>query len=154
SNRLTLQDLLSGNINPLDLFDAKLKLETHVPLHLHVSFAGSKAIPSIDTDFHLDWKFLNADTKSSTLDFGGVPDIGFDNVTLDLGTFANNSIQPIMDTVNPILDPIRPIIDVLNPRLPGFSDLPSAVISALDLDAYDHNGEVSFLDLAQKYLDG
>src|SRR5262249_18006197 len=92
SPRLTLQELTSGNFSPADLFAAKLNLETHIPLHLKVSFNGNRAIPSIETDFHLDWNFLNADTKAGTLDFGGVPNIGFRNVTLDLGSFIDQFI--------------------------------------------------------------
>src|SRR5262249_46563377 len=122
------------------------------------------SIPSLDTDFHLDWNFAKVDTKSGMADFGGVPDIGFDNVTLGLGTFLTKFIHPIMDKVNDILNPIRPIRDLLHTRLPGFSDLPDGIIDALGLDAYNHNhdpnnpsgpaGYVSLLDLAQKYLDG
>src|SRR5262249_5361357 len=154
NNHLTVQQLTSSDFSLGDLVHATLNLSSHVHLHLQVSFNGSQSLPSLGTDFHLDWKFLNADTEGSQLDFGGVPFIGFDYVTLALGSFVTKLIQPIMDTVNMILDPIRPIVNTLNTALPGFSNLPSSIISALSLDAYDHDGDVSLLDFTQKYLDG
>ncbi len=153
SPRLTLDGIAKGLSDPGSLVKAALSLNSNLHLHIETSF-GSAVFPSLGADFHLDWNFLNADTQSGQLDFGGTPYIGFDNVKLHMGSFITRFVGPIVNQINDIIEPIRPIIQVLQKRLPGLSDLPSAIINGLELDNYDHNGEVSLLDLAQKYFAG
>ncbi len=66
------------------------------------------------------------------------PQIDFGNVELNLGSFLNDFLGPIVDRVNEVIDPVRPIIDVLTAPLPVISDLagPTTLLDVADLFGY------------------
>ena len=67
------------------------------------------SLPQITTGLRLDWDFLEA---------GSSPDLQFNDVNLDLGTFFSNFAGPILQSVQQVTEPIRPIIDKLTTPLP------------------------------------
>jgi uncharacterized protein (DUF2141 family) len=127
-NRIYANDLpsiVSGN-----LIDAKLTGDAKIKLNLNTSYQGVAGLPTINSDFNVDWDFSEADANLAAPDtFGKISRVGFDNVNLDLNSFFNNFARPILDKVNTIIEPIQPIIDLLNKTI----DLKVAKINLLDI---------------------
>jgi Ca2+-binding RTX toxin-like protein len=112
-------------------------------LGLDASFDGSKKLPNIGTDFNLDWKFAGEAKAASGAYQGTSPKVSFNNVTLDIGSFFNDLVSPVLDQLNLILDPIRPVIKVVDERLPVFDDIGRSFLDK------DDNGRVTLIDLAK-----
>jgi hypothetical protein len=95
-------------------FDTDLDLEADVNLELQASFGGDETLPSIVSDFNLDWSLVDAVTNSSQ-ELGGTlkPTIAFNDVRLDLGSFISDFAKPILDKVKTITEPINPVLDLL-----------------------------------------
>lgn len=127
-NRIYLTDLpsiVSGN-----LIDAKLTGDAKIKLNLNTSYQGVAGLPTLNSDFNVDWSFNGADANLAPQDtFGTISRVGFDNVKLDLNSFFNDFARPILDKVNTIIEPIQPIIDLLNKTI----DLKVAKINLLDI---------------------
>lgn len=142
-------------VNPKDLIDWKLGGTANVNLTLKTDL-GTKFLPSISTDFNLQWNFGDpivdpASSKSLVLAqntglLGDRPTISFDNVKLDLGSFLD-FLEPIFQRVEAIVNafPIGPIVNVLQKRLPIIDDLGR---SFLDLNK---DGRVSLRDIIELF---
>ena len=127
-NRVPFNTLPTVDVS--ELVAATLNGNTDVNLDLVTSFGGSAALPSLNSDFDLDWSF-----NSSTVDpdhfanFGDTPNIGFSNVQLDLGTFFSDFATPVLERVQTITQPVQPVIDVLTQDI----DLAVASFNLLDI---------------------
>jgi Ca2+-binding RTX toxin-like protein len=106
--KLTLSELTSVKL------DTKLDVAADVNLGLVTSFDGDAKLPSISTDFNLDWSFQNA-KADPTKSLGGdnKPIIAFNNVKLDLGTFISDFASPVLKNVQKITKPVEPILEIL-----------------------------------------
>ena len=105
-----------------------------INLHLVTGFGNGASFPSILADLDIDWDFLQADTSGAAATFGGMPEIAFNNVGLDLGSFISDFVSPILEKVQIATKPMQPVIDILTMDIPVISDL---------------DGPVSLLDLAE-----
>ena len=99
--------------------------QADVSLHLQgkIPIAGNSKtplLPSIGTDFNLNWQFAdaNASNPANIAGFGNAPTLAFNNVTLSLGSFASQFIEPVLGTVQDALSPVKPVIDFLTDGLP------------------------------------
>jgi Ca2+-binding RTX toxin-like protein len=144
-NRLSFSELANGP-NFDDLIDASFTAAADVNLKTEVSFGANAAFPRILADFHLDWAFNNANPGASQTAIGNRPEISFDNIKLDLGTFLTNVVKPVIDAINTVIDPIRPVLDVLDTKLPVLSDI-TPVRNFLDGNG---DGKVTLLDMAAR----
>ncbi len=70
-----------------------------------------------------DTDIFDATGMNQTKPFGDDPTINFTNIQLDLGTFYNGFIRPVVDNVQEGLKPIRKMVDFLTGRIPLISDL-------------------------------
>jgi hypothetical protein len=70
-----------------------------------------------------DTDVFNAFGDEQILSFGDDPVIAYQNLGLDLGTFFNDFIKPIVEGVQDVLGPIEPVISFLNDDLPLLDDL-------------------------------
>ncbi len=106
--KLTASELTSVKL------DTKLDVAADVNLGLVTSFDGDAKLPSISTDFNLDWSFQNA-KADPTKPLGGdnKPTIAFNNVKLDLGTFISDFASPVLKNVQKITKPVEPILEIL-----------------------------------------
>ncbi len=111
-----------------------LNAQANVNLHLQGKIpvaADSKTpvLPSIGTDFKLGWQFADADASNpaNIAGFGNAPTLAFNNVTLNLGSFASQFVGPVLGTVQDALSPVKPVIDFLT------DDLPLVGLSLIDL---------------------
>src|SRR6185369_7694682 len=93
---------------------------------LAASFGGNAAFPRVLAQFHLKWHF--------DLEHGsGSPQVSFDNIYLDLGSFISNFLGPVLEEIQKVTKPIQPIIDIVQARIPVLSDLAGKTITLLDL---------------------
>ncbi len=93
-----------------------------VDMHLISSVGPGAMFPSLDLDVVMNW-----DLSGLTLGQGGLadktPQVSYENVQVDLGSFVTTFVSPLLDKIKPILDDIHPIIAFLTTRLPVVSDL-------------------------------
>ena len=122
--RVTVKELFSrGAIKPIT---AGLEVEAVINLGLVGSVQGSAVIPRILADFHIDARWtLGGPTPT--------PNVGFENVRLDLGSFVTDFLKPIVDKVDEIIKPFDPVLDALQTRIPVLSDFLGRDYTVLDL---------------------
>jgi Ca2+-binding RTX toxin-like protein len=89
---------------------------------------GSAAFPSMSLDLNVDWDFT-AGTQVNPNDdnsgFGLVPTVALNNVTYDLGSFFEDYVKPLVDTIEKILKPIDIALAVLNSDIKALKILPN-----------------------------
>ncbi|HWW00016.1 MAG TPA: Calx-beta domain-containing protein [Candidatus Acidoferrum sp.] len=124
--KLTWAELTSGGTSIGDLFHPQLAADALVNLDLAASFGGNTAFPRVLAQFHLHWHFDVANGA-------GEPQISFNNIELDLGSFISNFLGPILSKIQSVTKPLQPIIDVATARIPILSDLAGHTITLLDL---------------------
>lgn len=83
--------------------DTKLTGSANVYLHLKTNFGDSASFPSIDSDFHLGWNLGSEEN----------PTVEFNDVQVDLGTFASKFAAPILKNVQKITQPLQKFTDIL-----------------------------------------
>jgi Tol biopolymer transport system component/Ca2+-binding RTX toxin-like protein len=128
-NQLRLTELSSVNYS--NLINANLTGAADVNLKLSTGFNDSSVIlPSIKTDFNLDWSFNGSSISPGQVQsFGSLPTVAFNNIQLDLGSFFNKFTQPIFNRIKTITEPIKPVIDFLVTPI----DLKIAKFNLLDI---------------------
>jgi hypothetical protein len=122
----TSPNFLPFNEIPSDLgLSVNLSGDAQINLDAVVSFGGNPEFPSLSTMFHLDWPFSDqlVGTNDSMSNFGDEPTVGFEDVSLDLGSFFNNLVGPVISDLQNVLHPIEPFIAFLNKPAPLFNDL-------------------------------
>ena len=124
--KLTWAELTSSGLQLSDIIAAELGADASVNLDLAASFGGSTAFPRVVAQFHLIWHFDVANGA-------GDPQIYFDNVALDAGSFISDFLGPILEQIRKVTEPIQPIIDVVQARIPILSDLAGEDVTLLTL---------------------
>lgn len=140
--KLTASNL--GSLVSNSSLDASAEADVH--LHSVLSFGGSAQFPSLDADLDMTWSLANASLNSGGVTdptFGGEPDVQFNNIQLDVGSFFSKFVTPIVNELQTILKPLQPIIDLLNTRMPIFSDI-GFLENKFDTN---HDGKVSLLEV-------
>ena len=126
-DRVTLSELDSLDINPTGNAAIRLDIQTGLS-----DFGDDDnllaSLPQISTEFSLDWNFLEE---------GSTPNIQFNDVSLDLGTFFSEFAAPILESVQKVIGPIHPVLDRLTTPLPVIRT------SLLDLAKNFNPGNVS-----------
>jgi hypothetical protein len=138
-SRLTVADLSAG----AGLFDARALGEANLNLELVLAFAGVEALPSFHVDFLMGWTFVNASVGGG-VSIGSAPEVRFQNARIHLGSFFDDFIRPIADTINAYLEPLDPLISFLTADIGPLNWNP--LNRWLDQDG---DGKVTLLDLAQ-----
>lgn len=106
---------------------ASLTASAHVGLGATVDF-GSDNLPfdpKLTSKFHFDWA-LSGTTLASGIDgnaFGSLANIGFDDVTLDAGSFFGGYVASMIKDIQHFTKPLEPIVDMLTTEIPGLSDI-------------------------------
>ncbi len=125
--RLTIAEIANAS-RVSDIVAARLSGEAEVNLHLTAG-TTHPALPSIEADFHLLWQFDTSDPSLA----GEIQAIEFNDVKINLGSFVNNVIEPVLAKIETALWPVMPVIDALTARVPVISDLAGRNITLLDL---------------------
>jgi predicted outer membrane repeat protein len=134
--------------------DASLNLD------LNLSFGGDTDFPSLSTMFHLDWPFSDSlvgtetngtPNNTSTAGFGAAPTVAFDNVSLDMGSFFNNLVAPVVNDLNQIFawPPLAKLLTFFNNDVPIINDYPAAAQALSSLYGLG-SGPITFLEIANK----
>ena len=143
-NRLTTTELLNASPSEIpELFNPSLTANANLGLSAVTSVQGNAAFPAFNFDLAGDFPILNYEDGEVIED--QAPNIAFNNVQLDLGTFLTDFAQPVIGRINDIIDPFRPVIDFLNTDTQILSQLGIA-----DFADTDGDGKVSVLELALK----
>ncbi len=127
-NQLRSSEIPSVNFG--NLINARLNGAADVNLNLVTSFNGSTVLPSIRSDFKLNWDFNNSIANPNQAPtFGSRPTVAFNNVQLNLDSFFNNFAAPILQKVQKFTEPIQPIADILTTPI----DIGIAEFNLLDI---------------------
>ncbi|MEI6536132.1 MAG: calcium-binding protein, partial [Verrucomicrobiaceae bacterium] len=146
--KLTWAEMTGSGTSLGDIVHADLEATADINLDLAASFGGNASFPRVLADFHLGWSWTLSGGSSD-------PEIEFNNVRLDVGSFISQVLSPILDKVHEIIDPIKPIIDIVTARLPVLSDLAGKDINFLDLAeafGYLDPGTRQFIDQVIKIV--
>ena len=125
-NKLTFAEILSPGTGSGDIIEWVLGAEADVNLDLVASFGGNAAFPRLLAEFKLDWL---ADTNTGM----GSPNIRFENIQLDIGSFLSDFLGPILAKITDVTKPLQPILDLVQARIPVLSDLAGEDITLLIL---------------------
>ena len=126
TGKLALSNLL--NVDPIDLLPTiSANVDIYWRLATAPEFGGSEAgdgsLPTVYATLDIQWE---ATLGVTGLNFGDL-DMSFENVELDLGSFINDFLAPILDEVTKFTKPLQPIIDVVSAPIPGVSQLAELV---------------------------
>ncbi len=130
--KLTLTEILTQP-DLTQLVDASFTGGADINLNVVTSFDDDANFPSLHADLLVDWNFVNADTSSGVETFGGVPEVQFVNVQLNMGEFFSEFVAPVVEVIQAFLEPIDPLLGLLNGRLPVISDLAGSDVSIVDI---------------------
>jgi len=138
--RLTFEEMASGRLFS-EMVAADLVMDALANLDLTLGFAFDQVgstymantdFPTLTADFILDWTFESGSGLGSLT----VPEVSFENIHLNVGSFLTGFVRDIIDPIQAILGPIEPVIDVLTTPLPVISDLAGRPFTLLDLARY------------------
>jgi Ca2+-binding RTX toxin-like protein len=132
---------LSGGANPTGFtvkaageVDLNLGLATTADLPDEVGInLPDGALPTLKTNFQLNWSFgagvgTNENPGAggaalSTFATSAAPTIRFNHLRLDLGSFIDDFLGPMLQEVQRFTKPLQPVIDLISTPIPGISDL-------------------------------
>ncbi len=167
--RLTFGEIVSPATGFSDIVSANANGHAVGELDVNVSFAGLEdmlsavdglsglgaLLPEINFDLAMDWSFLNSDTAAGSGSFGASPDVAFNNIELDLGSFISDFAGPFLEQIGDVLEPLDWLIGpdgMLNKRLPVISDLSGYTVTLASLaEMYDPSARITpFLNSVQQ----
>ncbi len=92
-------------------------------IRLHLQSEINDYLPSISTDFLLHYDLTSDDA----------PDVGFENVSIELGDMVSKLLGPIVEVVEPVVKPLESVMNLLSEPIPVISDLGLGEYSILDI---------------------
>ncbi|TDG15222.1 LEPR-XLL domain-containing protein [Seongchinamella unica] len=148
-------DLGTGEIDDLSelMFDLSSDLEVDIDLLISAGIeAGTDGtLPSLEVKMNTDWDY--------DLTSGEVPDLPmleFNDLSLDVGEFFQNTFGPVLEQLEPFTSALDPIFDILYTEVPVVSDLskllgqdPITFLSAIKLLGSGFESVEVFLNVAQ-----
>ncbi|MEI9803240.1 MAG: hypothetical protein WDN48_00755 [Pseudolabrys sp.] len=99
-------------------------------------FGGSQALPSVSTELLFAYQFDKVLFGTNVNAVSGViMPFTFQDVTLDVGSFLSQFLNPILQEAYSIIKPVLPVLNFVVSPLPGISTLLGHPVSLLDLGA-------------------
>ena len=142
--KLTFAELTGSGVSFGDIVDADIEAVADINLKLSGGFGTSAVFPRVVVDFNLDWSWSLSDGATT-------PELGFNNLGIDLGTWISDFLGPILNKIDETVDPVRPIIEAVTAPIPILSDLAGRDINLLDVMesfGYLDPGVRKFIDVA------
>ena len=127
-----------------EAFDVSLTGGVDVGLDVVTSLGGSTVLPSVGFELNGAWDAFTYEEGEFTI--GGAPDISFDDITLDAGSFITDFASPIFTTIDEIVSPFQPIIDFLQTPLEPLEELGIDEVRGNSIE--DENGNITLVSLA------
>ncbi|MEX2171197.1 MAG: right-handed parallel beta-helix repeat-containing protein [Pirellulales bacterium] len=125
--RLTTSEIASIGVTPRLVGDAT------VNLHL-VTDLGTANFPTLSADLKIDWHVDESPDVPLT-SWGEVPEVSFENVGIDVGSFFSQLAQPVFDQIDQALAPVAPVLDLLSTPVPVLSDIVGRDVTIAELAA-------------------
>src|SRR5262249_35907452 len=91
------------------------------------------SLPSIRSNFHLDWDLSGSDPRAGLGSLGGRPNVALNDVQVGLGSFLSTALDPLRSGVQRSPAPLDPVLKVLDAPIPLLSDLGLGKVSLLRL---------------------
>jgi len=129
AGRLTHSEIAALNLQ--DAFQVNVWGNADVNLQLAATFGAPPINPKFTANLNVDWDFEDANPDASPI-WGGAPSIAFNEVRLDLGSFFDSFVKPIVSDVQSVTKPIQPLVDAISKPLPVLSNL-GVKVTFLDL---------------------
>ena len=137
--RLSLSELRGAPAS--SVIHAALTAVADINLSFVTSIAGSDLFPKLRGEFNLDWQF-NAADPMGTAAFGNVPNVAFNNLQFDAGSFVSDLLGSTLGNIQQVLSPLEPLIDALTFEIPVLN------VSLVDLAKRFGNSQVQFIAAA------
>jgi outer membrane protein OmpA-like peptidoglycan-associated protein len=136
--RLSFSEMSSSSTQLSDIITAEANGSAMVDLGLTVNFDGlgldASFLPAIGTDLMIDWAVSFGTADGAEI---GTPDVMFEDITLDLGSFVTDFAGPFLADIGEFLEPLGFLLDrqdgLLYKRLPVISDLAGETVTLKQL---------------------
>ncbi len=92
-------------------------------LRLQMQSEVNEYLPSVSADFLLHYDLTTNEA----------PEVGFENVSIELGDVVSKVLGPIVEVVEPLMKPLDFVMDLLSEPIPVISDLGLGEYSVLDI---------------------
>ena len=139
------------DVTTLGVADVTTVVDGTADLNLHLATVlPSKLLPTLSTDFVVHYDILHFNPASGETGLGATPNIGLQNITLDLGSFVGflaGVFGPIVDNVFGSF-PLGPVIDVLTTPLPIIDPALRTLGLTGTFDEIGDDGVINLLDVA------
>jgi hypothetical protein len=116
-----------GNDTNIGIGQALLNAASAINLKLNASFSPGAGGPLVVFNPHLlgelnaTWNFTNA--NPSVYPFGNAPVVAINNVQIDLNSFYNKLVAPLVAQVQVVTKPLEPLAEFLLKPIPGLTDV-------------------------------
>lgn len=148
---LSYADLSSKDFNLSEYVDFTFPTDAgassaNLSLHVNTQSSAGAVMPSVNFDLTVELPVFNyGDTDDAN---SNVAQVYFDNINLDIGSFATDMLLPAVQVIGDVLDPIKPLVDAFYTDTKIFDAL--GMTSAMDSDG---DGIVTPLDMLIVYAD-
>ncbi|TAK79855.1 MAG: hypothetical protein EPO20_30620, partial [Betaproteobacteria bacterium] len=130
-----------GDLDAAVEFNAGAQLDLALRLEFNEALLPdiiSAIMPALVADFTFDWDTSVSSSAiiASGFDFdfaGGLNEIRFEDIGLDLGSFLGDFLGPIVAQIQEFTEPLQPIIDILMAPIPVVSDLAGKPVTLIDI---------------------
>ncbi len=106
-----------------------MNAEAVVNLSMVLKVSDNANIPRLTADFNLDWRTDSMTPPANPFDTTTeqkrdlIPEVGLNNIRLDMGSFLTKLIKPIAVEIDSALKPIDPLISAIQTTIPVISDI-------------------------------
>jgi len=162
--RLGLTELGGFGIRAGIAAEADVELGLTLEIDPDIIPGASGVFPTVLADFNLEWgigervargedggELVDLRELSGNLIMDGLEIVAIQDITLDLGSFIGDFVQPVLAEIQKITQPLQPVIDLLNEPLPVISDL-GPPMSLLDMAASFGVAQVELIDSLAKFI--
>ncbi|TRU69550.1 MAG: hypothetical protein EWV55_16590 [Microcystis viridis Mv_BB_P_19951000_S69] len=135
--------------NETPTFDVKASGGADINLGLTTTVNSNKYLPSLSTDFNLNWVFNQDDLEESLQDFGEIKKLDFNDVQIKLGSFLDDFLGEflgdIKQPIDSIIKIIKPVTDILNKPIDLKVVTPFTLLDLAENLRYIDSDDIKFL---------
>ncbi len=137
-------------------FDVKASGEADINLGLKTTVNSNEYLPSVSTDFNLNWTFNQDSLNEELQDFGTLNAVKFDNFQIELGgffdKFLGNFLENVQEPIQPIIDIIKPVTQILT-REYDFKIVKFSLLDVAKNLGYIDSSDIQFLNTVEYITD-
>lgn len=137
-------------------FDVKASGEADINLGLKTTVNSNEYLPSVSTDFNLNWTFNQDSLNEELQDFGTLNAVKFDNFQIELGgffdKFLGNFLENVQKPIQPIIDIIKPVTQILT-REYDFKIVKFSLLDVAKNLGYIDSSDIQFLNTVEYITD-